>query len=315
MFTSSLVSWQSNIVALGFSISYKVEPVSFPFIPNCATSNCGDSTSSTRNLKLPSTFSSGAYTYSDPFNINNADVEMSEYLQLQSIEFTQNASGGGRDVLPHTVLRHTYYLHCGTNIADPVIDSVTFILDHTRGYMSEYPFTPNNGPVSEAEYDIAIHPWVIYPSNDSFFVSPVQTSNVLSTLDYFWYPNPKHFPNTCSPFWSQIPDPNDATSLNASPYSFTHPSPFSMVGVMLGNLQEATFAGTNDNVDIPGATHTYYIDQSLDLTKINQSERIIYNPSKAYITSATPVVFPSGYTFMTVGGLYATANQVAALDP
>jgi len=316
LFMFSLTSWKNNMASYGYSVSYMVEPVSFPFLADCATSNCGDSNSAAvRNLKLPANFSSGNYTYRDPFNVNNQNVLMSEQMQLVSHAFTQGGNGGGRDTLPHTILRHTYYLHCGPSINDRVIDSITFLLDHTRGYMSEYPFKVNNGVGVASNYDVTVHPWIVYPSSDSFLLSPVQSSNSLQTLDYFPYPNTKHFPNTCSPFWYQIPDPNDITSMSSSPYTFTHPSPYSLVGIMLGNYGEASFAGAPNGNEQPGVGHTYYIDQSIDLTKINRRERIIYNPSKAYITSATPVVFPSGYTFMTVGGLYPTATQVSALDP
>lgn len=319
LFTSSFVHWTGGLTNPGgppLTIWYKIEPVSFPFLPDCPTSDCGDSTSSIRNLTLPSSYSSGRYMHHYPFNLNSTVPEMSEPTFLLTKNFANtDPPSGSRDTLPHTILKHTYYLRLGSNATDPAIDSIVFILDHTRGYMSEYPFRPNNGDASEGQYDIAIHPWIVYPSNDSFITIPAQSRNFLSTYDYFPYPDPNHFPTLTNSSWNQIPDTTAGASY-IQPDVHTHPSPYSLVGILLGNLQEGPFAGTNNfQVYQPGAPHTYYIDQALDLTEINSKERTIYNPSAAYITANTPVIFPSGYTFMTVGAKYPTQAQVEALNP
>jgi len=56
--------------------------------------------------------------------------------------------GDARIFLPHTVLKHTLYYHCGTTIDTPIIDSLIWIYDNTRGHMARYPF---HDPTTEGE--------------------------------------------------------------------------------------------------------------------------------------------------------------------
>jgi len=317
LFNTLLSPWRNFIATTTLSVSYKIEPVSFPFTADCSNGDCGNGSSTTRNMVLISGYEAEDYTFRRSFIGSDTIPEMSDPTTLKSIFFTiTTLSSGARDFLPHTVLKHTYYLHYGPTMSHQIIDSFSFVLDHTRGYMSEYPFRSNNAASQTYQHDVTIHPWIIYPQSDSFLTIPPQTTNFLGTIDYFPYPNFGHGPIENN-YWNQIPDPSVPGDRYSAPGTYSHPSPYSLMAIMLGNNHEGPFAGTEEDADslYRGLPHTYYINESLDLRKINPSERIIYNPSKAYITSATPVVFPSGYTFMTVGGLYPTATQVAALDP
>ena len=318
LFTDGLEAWQNTLVpsALGFSISYRIEPVGFPFVPDCSQ-GCGDSTSTTRNLIMPSTLNSGEYVFEHPFAYpSDSMTTMSDPAELMSNAFTRlGPVSGGRDLLPHTAIKHTYYLHASADPNSQVLDSFSFVLDHTRGFMSEYPFRPNNGPTSELQHDVTIIPWFIYPDVDSFMTSPAQTGNFMNTYNYYPYPNSFYYPGQNPWGWNLIPDPSQPNDIYNAPHFYGHAAPYSLLGIMLGNAGLSAFAGSTDTIEHPGVAHTYYIDKALDFRKINPHEKIIYNPSKVYITATQPVVFPSGYTFMNVGGKYPTASQLTALDP
>ena len=87
---------------------------------------------------------------------------------------------------------------------------------------------------------------------------------------------------------------------------------------ILGNEFGTSLAGYNyqTNIHEPNAPmHNYIIDKPIDLTIINSSEKIIYNPSEVDIDLNGTLTFPSGYTFKTVYGLYPTHAEVANADP
>lgn len=319
LFTNDLM-WSSNLTANNWSISYKIEPVSFPFVADCSNGDCGNGSSNTRNLNLPNPYNPNDWIFRRAFDegLGDSDPTNSGHATLSSALFTQDfPPGSPRDILPHTILKHTYYLHCGVLLSDPVIDSFSFVIDHTRGIMSRYPFLPTNTGGTTAFIDIAIHPWVIYPVAP-FWDTPPQTDNFLHTIDYFLYPDAHYFPGICAGL-TLVPDPNNSGEYSSNANGFGHPSPYSLIGFMLGDQAEAPFAGYDNTLEEPmeGAMHHYFIDYDLDLRLINPSERIIYNPSYVDITTApsAPLIFPSGYTFQTVGAIYPTAQEVADADP
>lgn len=312
------MNWDLFTGPNGWATSYKIEPVGFPFVADCSQGDCGNANSTTRNLNLPDPYIPSAWMARELFSKGfQDDISMSDYARLASTDFTLSTPPVGRDLFPHTALKHTYYLHCGSLITDPVIDSFSFVIDHTRGMTSKYPYTANNDESDQSTHDIAIHTWVIYPTQP-FLDSPPQTSNSMGTINFFPYPDAHYFPGICSAL-DVIPGPNDATAQAADADLFARPSPYSLRGFMLARPGETPFSGyaptTNDPMD--GVSHTYYLDYNLDLTTINPSERIIYNPSGVFITTPTtaPIVFPTGYTFQTVGATYPTATEVNDWNP
>lgn len=316
LFTCGL-NWNQFASSPGWYISYKIEPVSFPFVADCGNGDCGNANSTTRNFKIANPYVPTNWGSNNLFTYFGG--HMSNWAQLASHEFTNvTPPSGQRDFLPHTALKHTYYLHCGSLLTDPVIDSFSFVIDHTRGMTSRYPFRADNGQSVESEHDIAIHAWVIYP-DQAFLNSPVQTTNGMGTIDYFLYPDAHYFPGICAPSGYVIPDPTDGSAQAADADLFARPSPFSLRGFMLGEYSEMPFAGYDPSSfdPLPGISHTYYINYNVDLTTINPAERIIYNPSGAFITTPTtaPLIFPSGYTFETVGAIYPTAAEIATWNP
>jgi hypothetical protein len=312
------LNWSQFVANSGYTISYKIEPVSFPFVADCSTGDCGNANSTTRRLLLPSPYNPSSWTFQQYFDLGGTDNElMSNPSRLSSSEFTRIGAPDVRDMLPHTILKHTYYLWSGSSAGSCVLDSFTFVLDHTRGRMSEYPFRADNNESAESEHDVAIHPWIIYPAVP-FLATPAQTTNQFNTINYFFYPEAHYFPGICAQNWNMIPNPASLVDQSADATEYGHPSPFSLRGVMLGNAGEEPFAGYDANaLPLPGIPHEYYINYNLDLKLINPSERIIYNPSSVSISTpiSTPLVFPSGYTFQTVGATYPTAQEVASEDP
>ncbi len=68
-------------------------------------------------------------------------------------------------------------------------------------------------------------------------------------------------------------------------------------------------------LNIAPIVHHYEIDKNINLENINQTEKIIYNPSEVFITSgANHLNFPTNYTFKTIRATYPYDNEVAAYD-
>lgn len=98
-----------------------------------------------------------------------------------------------------------------------------------------------------------------------------------------------------------------------------HIPPYSIVWSPLLNADGTSMAGLTSNGTLPGSTgvfntgiqHTYHINNA-DITQINPGEKIIYNPSEAIIDGSE--LFPSGYTFRTVYGIYPLRSDVEAFN-
>ncbi|HEY0029912.1 MAG TPA: T9SS type A sorting domain-containing protein [Bacteroidia bacterium] len=338
-------SWRLSPSLIGNAISYKIEVVSFPFTPNCASCQSFFPATADRKLRMPD----DQFPYDAlqdawvrntipltpvPTSVNATN----DYLLRREfkgeygagmtgeisgdIHFSSLASKGmvrsdppsieyhdQRVFYPHSVLKHTFYMHCGNSTADEIIDSIVFVIDHTRGRMRYYPFIGTNTNSDAFQHDITIAPkWT-----DPFYVGAV-----LNTIDY--YPLLKT-PSTCQNHF-----PTDGTSA-WDPDSYIRPQPHSLLQYFLGNYGGNAAAGyLNPNASdaLPGIPHTYIIDRPIDLTLLNPSEKIIYNPSEVDIDlnqpyNTTPeskmLTFPSGYTFKTVNGRYPTVSEVEAGDP
>jgi hypothetical protein len=330
--------WTTRIPLQNNAISYKVELVSFPFTTNCV--NCygtGAVNATDRVLKMPD---NTTYPY-DP--LENAWIRNGssfpapplgatyEVRLLNKYEGEYGIVGGysdpsslisimligtnniqyiepNRKLYPHSVLKHTLYMHCSSDATTPKVDSFSFVLDHTRGRMRNYPFCEfNNSTTGNREYDIGIVPSIIDGSYDPSYPS----YSLFDLIDYF-----PHAPydNIC-----QDHIPEDIST--ALPLQYIRPAPYSQVQTILSNAQTDNAAGlTAAGVPLDGIAHEYIIDRPIDLTIINPSEKIIYNPSEVSIDlnltgTGQVLIFPSGYTFKTVSGIYPTQAQVAAADP
>jgi len=112
-----------------------------------------------------------------------------------------------------------------------------------------------------------------------------------------------------------VPNVSCPTGATNESVLFAHPAPYSFNQVRtldaVGHLPVGYRVITGGDTIIPfeGVKQYYIVDNSVDLKIINPSEKIIYNPSQVLV-EADSLVFPSGYTFQTVRGVYPTEAEV-----
>jgi hypothetical protein len=94
---------------------------------------------------------------------------------------------------------------------------------------------------------------------------------------------------------------------------FVHPPPYALLDAPLLNYQGNCYAGyRNDGQKIDGFGQTYEINYAFDLSIINPSEKIIYNPSEVDINC--DFTFPCGYQFRTLHGKYPDRKELEARE-
>lgn len=345
------------------SLSYQYEIVSFPFTLNCAFTPacCGFNCSPTppanytddRKLFMPDAtaiYNSTYETWTYPIH-PNAILYGKTPLRKVLENFTSGGIAGSgnqnpghtlisksffntsppdfdsyvRELLPHSVIKHTINFHCDTQISSSVVASLSWITDNTRGRMRYYPFSNSNCDQSSpnALYDMVFMPELLL--NDAFEHYTVPPSDIIlpgnGTLNYF--PFNEISANGCISSVLNFPtDPVNnyffyAPSSDNS-FDYIYPSPGSLVTAPLRQYQGTSLAGysssnnfltslnTNSNL-----RHQYNIDRNLDLTILNSTDKVIYNPSEVTIT-ADNLIFPSGYTFKTIRGIYPSEVDAIA---
>ncbi|MBI4932224.1 MAG: T9SS type A sorting domain-containing protein [Bacteroidetes bacterium] len=308
-----------------FALSYRIEVLSFPFTPDIQLNNA----------RVFNVLSDAAYNpLTNSWNINftlplfgnvfrsyegtlaassNNAFRINESSTLVSAAFSSsNAISGNwpgttnRIIYPHTILKHTIYVHCGSDWQnDPIIDELSFVIDHTRGKMKEYPFVTVNYAGSQTfQHDINVFPELFLSNDYNQNTDPL----TIGTIDYFPVAEPDF--NLCN--GQLAPNPSMASSSN--PMNFIHPAPYSLTGFKLLDALGDHQAGYNVNSGFLspmfGILHTYNVNESINLSIINPSEKIIYNPSEVTLTYQGQIVFPDHYTFKTIRGLYPTATEV-----
>ncbi|MCD4746544.1 MAG: T9SS type A sorting domain-containing protein [Bacteroidales bacterium] len=316
-----------------YAKSFKVEAVSFPFIPTCYP-GCIGTTGRTFNV-IDNDY--GDITFDEwtgkgwdwnewiifsELDIHPLEQQSGNYMALLSTAFVTYLPSQSRVLLPHTVIKHTIYIHEFTSHDDNIVDSLVWIYDNTRGRMKFYPFYRSN--VSQAgnpgRFDVMFNPkincdegghlWWGEVSNDNWYNSPPLTYNN-GSINYF----PK-IDNKPPPFYP-------LNNCNFLLYNCVgiHPPEYSLLFSPLRNSNGSAYAGfdnqghynTNNSgsyyID-EGIEHVYDIQTAIDLTIINPSEKIIYNPSRCIISTNDPLIFPSGYKFLTVHGKYPDRNDV-----
>jgi hypothetical protein len=344
-----------------FAISYNYEVVSFPFLMDCiySTGNCTEQTpcnDHVRNLTMPIEDNTH-FTHppnSDYFQYASIPITGASdklYLKTPKHDFFSNYSSGnlgalirpantlisayffafytganiGRYNLPHSVIKCNLNIHCGPTENDPIIKTISYYYDNTRGQMRYYPFQAcnskivNGSGVGPADYDLIFYPEMLYGSN-----SYLNTDNDLimanGSLDYFPFAENTAPSSSCNGTTLNLPvngsdyDPLQILRSQGNTYanisnnsSQIYPSPYSLHSNLLrgydGHYQAGYEAPSMSNPTEltvkPGIRHTYYIDQNPDLNNINALGKEIYNPSEAIIT-ASNFVFPQGYTFTTI---------------
>lgn len=308
-----------NWLNVADSISWKIEVLSFPFVPNQDRTeqftphtkriftNLSDYTSETNmwswiqniwrmaNGRAPSSINN---TINSSITINSKTTLASAYFNIPDSFYTSSE----RTYLPHSILKHTLYAYCYGSVTPS--DSLQFIIDHTRGRMNHYPFTESNFSQSGGikAYDITVFHKLLNGNNYG------NTSNEYETLNYF----PLEEADSCS---IPIPTSDQDTILQENGISqyYIRPTPYALSAFELLNESGKIPPGYDLDTILTyreGIPHTYILDTFLDVSVINPSERLIYNPSRV-IVEADSFVFPTGYTFLTARGVYPTASEVA----
>lgn len=355
--------WNKSSAFSQLAKTYSIEAVSFPFTVPCwdQPSSCAYpiyGSNSERILMMPddlfdittakwgnlhnkysSQFILSPQTNS--FFISDAGMLVTRQFVLDNNHPIISFNGG---MYPHTVLKHTIYLHCTSSYSSDVIASFSFYFDNTRGRMRYYPFQADNGQqlVDCAKWDVGFKPEIL--------IDPDELNNILytindnsnwfdgGTINYFPFDESSNI--YCTNFNPNIADlyANTFSSnpLNSLERQISFPlnvytPPFSLSSSLLRGSNTRDLAGyilnSNTLQPRPGVKQIYTIDKSIDFTLINPSEKVIFNPSEVRITAdpLTPagtnppieVNFPNDYTFKTILGRYPSVQQVydANSDP
>lgn len=330
-----------------YSLSYKIEVISFPFSPSLSVSgstnrilhsySSSDYNSATglwvgrvqREYKGVSTPLGGAPPTGKSIN-GSSNLVSAEFNNVGGAP----APAGSRITYPHSILKHTIYLYCNGSAFGKPVDSLEFIIDHTRGNMRNYPFFNTNytGASSPPQYDILLASTLYMPGsfnsssnwdqewNPYYDFTGTLPTPYPSTINYFPYP---YGISNCPGYYPTSKDFVLGTA--GTTIDYIHPSPYSLSGFeLLNGLGDRPAGYGSGTAIIPdGIRHEYVVDQPVDLSIINPTHKVIYNPSETNIDLNNPsnttgiytLTFPSGYVFKTVDGIYPNASQVYNADP
>ena len=335
-----------------YSTSWQYEIVSFPFTTNCSFQTGGCVTAQGRVLSMPDPSNSNYDQTNNRWDYNNTpaklynSISVTPFLDgyssgplsggppantLVSGMFVAQSGflGTGRRVWPHTIIKHTVNLHCSaTPSASNIISSFSWYYDNTRGRMRWYPFMSTNNPNgNQHHFDEIFIPELVlnnYQEQQNFTYYEHAYNNtdndiIMSngTINYFPYSDIAAVNSTCAS--GLIPTNVDVLrTASGGWYQFPFPTPYTVFSNPLRHEYGSYFAGyeklgTNPVAAMSGMKQNYLTDQNIDLTIINSTEHVIYNPSEVNIT-ASNLRFPSGYTFKTVRGVYPTIAEVASDD-
>jgi hypothetical protein len=237
---------------------------------------------------------------------------INEQNTLVSNVFTSAGPALGTIFLPHSVLRHTLYVHAGTAPDAPLLDSLSFVVDHTRAAMRRYPFVSGNvntGVISgAAQHDVLVYADLRYPD------STTATANDLLAANYFPAATSGLTVSNGTDTFCYSPA-SGCGEASTEPFDYIRPSPYAYLRVRLLSALANHPAGyvkpADTLVPADGVLHQYIVDENIDLRRINAAEKIIYNPSITRV-EADSLVFPSGYTFRNVTGRYPADSAVNA---
>lgn len=312
-------------------LSYSMEVVSFPFMPSCTFLNNGCQILSNqliRPLYLPhDPYNNTDKSWGDLSNVFTAPEFSNTFDQtLASNAFVRTnplVADFQNKILPHTVIKHTVYIHCGSEVNSPpyppVLYSFSWVYDNTRGRMRYYPPCNCNctglGGCTQDDWDITFIPEILTYSGHNYNESDPTVLMPSGTLDYFPYSELSNL-STCTLPVTTVPIQN-ACYLCGATYSSPYFPPYSLVsspawqnrGKNIAGYKE--IPGSNDLQIIGGIQHQYFADENIVLTDINPIEKIFYNPSDVTIT-APNLLFPSNYSFRTIRGVYPSPAEVQA---
>lgn len=355
----------NNLDLTNFLLTYEVEVVSFPFMPNGAFEGAADGLS-IRNLYLPAVLlspngnrwicSSDLSHATELWNKTNeyafensptGDVYADQSHPNTLASYAFRSVGGfdlDRIVLPHTILKHTIRFYCGRTTSDQVLSTIVFYNDLTRGTMREYPFNNSNSYTSPTFHDVIVSPRItastncitnIYgKSSQCDFENPFPGVNttcdgslLLDTKANIINYTP--FNLSDDDFCNIVPSTSQVNSLNDHSYygvgngSYTEHLPIPNYALVNSTGTKnyhgeypAGYSGVNsfgflNRLASSPVVHQYWIDQNILLDLINPIDKVIFNPSEAWVT-ASDLRFPTNYTFKTIRAIYPYLQDVLA---
>ncbi len=327
---------------------FKIELVSFPFTNDyCVNNGCANCDSTTRDMYMPADpfindkwgnflyreTGTGEIPYGPSVGVFHISSSIDWHCTLASNFFTSTngASGSQRYFLPHSILKFTINHHCGVNASDPIIQTFSFVYDNTRGPIRKFPFRNDNCQTNSSEHDLVLRPSLVIDTAyyqgilspltfDETASNGIWTNGASGTAYNFRLSDFSSSPN-CS-----IPSASDI-SFNIGGLldweNTIYPPPMGLLNtIMYNNPKGGELAGykpdpnaswgSPEMADRDGIPINFHIDRNIDLTLINNADKIIYNPSEVYFTAghAENFHFPSYYTFKTVLGLHPSLAQV-----
>jgi len=318
----------------GLAVSYDIEVVSFPFVPDCMTDAIGCGTNNPnlgRNLNMPTTqYTTATASWGfvkrqiSPTKFGTIGSSLSSFVYAIDIPLFSNPV---RNMFPHTILKHTINIHCELNsIGNPITPPIykfSWLHDNTRGRMKYYPFCPNGDiNCNESQYDVCFNPRILHKSPTHAF-NETQTNAILSgagTINYFDYNDIINSNCNLSPVVTMYPLPHWLFYNNG--YRKAYFPPHTLVTAPLYQSEGRTIAGyeiiPNNSIEFQrmyGVKQNYFINTNilLHVDKINMTDYIIYNPSDVTIT-ADNLLFYSPYSYRTIRGVYPTPSEVLADD-
>ena len=334
-------------IFLNYPKSVKIELVSFPFVPICLP-DCFSTTNFSRQLENFDLNLYNTFPHQVSYSGVNAVGKASQYntmniftkvkydlndqytcvhgypTDLMTADYITNIYNGYKIFLPHSILKYTLYIRDPNDI-ESVIDSISWVVDNTRGRMRNYPFSdsnlPNTGP---AYYDVTIFPMIQYHetafgghsyennSNSIWYESP-ETDLDNGSINFFPFSDIVNSPYL-DPEYLLYPDPENLDDYvynfkNTQLDQFIHPPPYCIVNPTIRNSSGKLYAGYPTSLP-NGIEHDYSIVGDCQLELLNPTEKVIYNPSVCTVN--TVLIFPQDYKFLSVHG--KPADRAVVLD-
>ncbi|MBL0053654.1 MAG: hypothetical protein IPP29_20235 [Bacteroidetes bacterium] len=219
--------------------TYTIEAASFPF-----TTPCWDQPSSCvypaygslaeRHFFMPddqyntTTKKWNLLTNSVSDNFIGSPLYITAPTTLVSMRYvTDEVNSFTSPFIPHTIIKHTIYLHCTSSPTSDIINQFTFYYDNTRGALRYYPFKIDNYSTSgnAGVWDILFRPEVVTDIRDKIGAYVCDYSQVSNadwfdggTIDYFPFQYSNHLcANNPLPS-SQFVSTYDASPLNGEEF-------------------------------------------------------------------------------------------------
>ncbi len=267
-------------------ITYSIECVSFPFVPNCfhiesTTSSCisGNTardfivlTDDLRNYNIVNplqgvgwsvTGGKTVYQKCEPYAfdlVTNEDESswLSYPASLVSTAYSSSLWASNRMYLPHSVLRITLNVHETNDIISDIKVKISWLYDNTRGRMQKYPFIDNNlGTTEKERFDVTFFPKFKYDENGHYYnttgnltwfegAHPATVIEPLGSINYY---HNTDIINPNIPYYP--PDPSVYGTpffpWNNNSIFYYYPAPYALLSSPLRNSNGSAYAGFDNN--------------------------------------------------------------------